>query len=40
MRMTNEHLESFMLTTIDNKIIVELVNNIILNAVREKLLPI
>lgn len=33
--MTNEHLESFMLMTIENKILMELNNNIIINAVGE-----
>lgn len=34
--MTNEHLESFMLMDIENKILIEIYNNIIINAVGEK----
>lgn len=34
--MTNEHLESFMLMAIENKILMKLDNNIIINAVGEK----
>lgn len=34
--MTNEHLESFMLMAIENKILMEIDNNIIINAVGEK----
>lgn len=34
--MTNEHLESFMLMAIENKILMEIDNNIIINAVCEK----
>jgi len=34
--MTNENLESFMLMAIENKILMEIDNNIIINAVGEK----
>jgi hypothetical protein len=34
--ITNKHLESFMLMAIENKILMEIDNNIIINAVGEK----
>jgi len=34
--MTNENLESFMLMAIENKILMEINNNIIINTVGEK----
>ena len=34
--MTNDYLESFMLMAIENKILMEIDNNIIINAVGEK----